>query len=104
MVVSGSNANDSLTGQMHASNLRLGALAAIATAILAYFGTGLQPLWPLLWLAPIPMLVVAPGLRGEVTFLLSSIAWFAGEMNLWTYFTRILGIPIPIVILFLIIP
>ena len=89
---------------MQAPNLRLGALAAIATAILAYFGTGLQPLWPLLWLAPIPMLVFAPGLRGGVAFLLASIGWFLGEMNQWTYFTRILSIPFPVVILFLAIP
>src|SRR5690242_14525757 len=89
---------------MRATNFRIGVLAAIATAILAFFGTGLQPVWPLLWLAPIPLLVAATGLGAGATFLLGSVAWFVGELNQWIYFTGILSVPSPIVILFLLIP
>jgi apolipoprotein N-acyltransferase len=79
-------------------------LAGLATAVLAYFGTGLHPLWPLLWLAPIPVLTIAPRLRAVAAFFLASIAWFIGGLNLWTYFTGVLEIPLLLVLVFLVIP
>jgi apolipoprotein N-acyltransferase len=78
--------------------------AALLTAVLAYFGTGLNPLWPLLWFAPVPVLVVATGLRPFHAFLVGLLAWLGGELNQWTYFTQVLGIPLPIAILFFLIP
>ncbi|HEX4038514.1 MAG TPA: hypothetical protein VHX37_10690 [Acidobacteriaceae bacterium] len=38
-------------------------LAVAATAVLVYCGNGLEPHWPLLWFAPVPVLVYA--LRGR---------------------------------------
>ncbi|HEY3602219.1 MAG TPA: hypothetical protein VGK72_09710, partial [Chthoniobacterales bacterium] len=86
------------------ANSGLVILAGLATAVLAYFGTGLHALWPLLWLAPIPVLTIAPRLGAGGAFLLASTAWFTGELNLWTYFTRVLQIPLLLVLVFLLIP
>ena len=36
-------------------------LAVALTAILTWFGTGSHPWWPLLWFAPLPVLVFAAG-------------------------------------------
>ena len=33
------------------------AAAIAATAVLVWFGTGLEPFWPLLWFAPLPVLL-----------------------------------------------
>jgi apolipoprotein N-acyltransferase len=89
---------------MRPSNSLRIVLVGAATALLAYFGTGLHPIWPLLWLAPVPALAVSPTLRPGATFLIAFVAWFIGELNQWSYFTGVLGIPLPIVIAFLVIP
>jgi len=89
---------------IHPSRLAVVIIATVLTAVLAYFGTGLHPLWALLWLAPIPILFVAQGLRPLSVFFVSSLAWLIGELSQWNYFTRILGIPVPIALLFLVIP
>jgi apolipoprotein N-acyltransferase len=33
-------------------------LAIVATAVMFYFGNGLNPLWPLMWIGPLPVLVL----------------------------------------------
>src|SRR5881275_2511177 len=78
--------------------------AALATAAFSYLGTGLHPIWWLLWLAPVPVLAIAPRLRGGVAFLLGSFAWLIGEMNQWNYVTHEIEMPLRIVILFFVIP
>ncbi|HEY2046661.1 MAG TPA: hypothetical protein VGG93_08780, partial [Candidatus Udaeobacter sp.] len=59
--------------------------AALATAALSYFGTGLHPIWWMLWLAPIPALAIAPRLSTSAAFLLGSGAWLLGALNEWNY-------------------
>ena len=70
-----------------------GALAAFsAAALLFYFGDGMLPRWPLMWFAPLPVLLFAlrrPAWQGG---LLAFAAWLAGCLNLWHYF-RVLGAP-----------
>jgi len=34
-------------------------LATVATAAMFYFGNGLEPWWPLMWFAPLPLLLFA---------------------------------------------
>jgi apolipoprotein N-acyltransferase len=70
---------------MRSRKLFLLITAGLASAALSYLGTGLHPIWWLLWLAPVPVLAVAPRLRGGVAFLLGAIAWLIGEMNQWNY-------------------
>ncbi len=57
--------------------------AGLVSAALLYFGTGLHPIWWLLWLASVPVLAIAPRLHGGAAFLLGFIAWLIGEMNQW---------------------
>jgi apolipoprotein N-acyltransferase len=70
-------------------------LAAAITASLVWLGTGLFPMWPLLWLAPIPVLLFAARSKWSAAGLTAFIAWAAGCLNEWHYFTRVLHIPIP---------
>jgi apolipoprotein N-acyltransferase len=78
-------------------------VAGLASAGSLYFGTGLQPTWWLLWLAPVPVLVIAPRLSGSAAFLVGSIAWFLGEMNQWNYLRHVIALPLGITILFFVI-
>jgi apolipoprotein N-acyltransferase len=89
---------------MRAGKILSAVAAGIVSAALAYLGTGLHPIWWALWLAPVPVLSVAPRLRGSVAFLLAFFAWLIGELNQWTYFRDALDLSMPIVIVFLVIP
>ena len=80
------------------------AAAGIVSGTLFYFGTGLHPICWLLWLAPIPVLVIARQLRAGTAFLFAAIIWLIGEMNLWNYLTHGIELPLPLVIIFLLIP
>ena len=69
----------------------LGLLAVACTAALAWFGFGLNPVWPLIWLAPLPMLLlVQRPARQLVLFAFST--WFLGGLTYVHYF-RMLHIP-----------
>ena len=89
---------------MRARNLLLVIAAGVASAAFSYLGTGLHPIWWLLWLAPVPVLAVAPRLRHSAAFLLGSVAWLIGEINQWSYLTHEIGVPLKIVMLFFVIP
>ncbi len=70
-----------------------GLVACVTTALLVYFGNGLTPRWPLMWVAPLPVLLYALRSRrwwsaGLVTFA----AWLIGGLNLWGYL-HTLGAP-----------
>jgi len=89
---------------MRARNLLLVVAAGLASAAFLYLGTGLHPIWWLLWLAPVPVLAIAPRLRSSAAFLLGSFAWLIGEMNQWNYVTHEIEMPLQIVILFFVAP
>src|SRR5262245_38723588 len=82
------------------NNLLVG-VAGLVSAGLLYFGTGLHPTWWLLWVAPAPVLAIAPRLRPCGAFLLGSIAWFLGEMNQWNYLRHVIELPLHTIIVFL---
>lgn len=67
-------------------------LAAGSTAVLVYFGNGLEPRWPLMWFAPVPVLVYALRSRAWRAGLVAFLAWLAGCLNLFGYM-RLLGAP-----------
>ena len=85
-------------------NILLVVVAGLASAGLLYFGTGLHPVWWLLWVAPVPVLAIAARLRATAAFLLGSTAWFLGEMNQWNYLRHVVALPLRIIILFLLSP
>lgn len=80
------------------------AAAGLVSAAFAYFGTGLRPIWWALWLAPIPVLAIAPRLGGVAAFVLGAIAWLIGELNQWGYVRREIELPPQITILYFLVP
>jgi apolipoprotein N-acyltransferase len=74
-----------------------GALAAIVfTATMVWFGTGLFPKWPLLWFAPIPVLLFALRSTWRSTAVTAFLAWAIGSLNLWHYFSSALHGPLAV--------
>jgi apolipoprotein N-acyltransferase len=69
-------------------------LAAAATAVLVWFGTGLFPLWPLMWFAPLPVLLFAGRNSWWATALVAGCAWLIGVLNMWRYLHMILQAPL----------
>jgi apolipoprotein N-acyltransferase len=74
-------------------------LVFASTALLVFFGNGLMPRWPLMWVAPLPVLVFAlrrqASSSGWSTGMIAFAAWLAGCLNLWGYL-RIVGAPLPV--------
>ncbi|HSS00731.1 MAG TPA: nitrilase-related carbon-nitrogen hydrolase [Kofleriaceae bacterium] len=80
-----------------ANRLAAGALAVALTAVLVWFGTGMEPWWPLLWLAPLPVLLFAQQASWWAAALAAALAWQLGLLNLWHYMHGVLHIPISII-------
>ena len=72
--------------------LLTGLLVSLSTAILVWFGNGLDPWWPLLWFAPLPVLWFALRSSWLSTALVAGFSWLIGSLNIWGYF-HILGTP-----------
>src|SRR5438874_2865840 len=89
---------------MKSSKLLLVIVAGMTTAALVYFGTGLHPIWPLVWYAPIPIIAIAPQLRASHVFALGTLAWFFGQMNLWKHLAHGIGLPWPLIVVSFLIP
>jgi apolipoprotein N-acyltransferase len=75
---------------------RIGAavLAGAMTAELIWFGSGLFPMWPLLWLAPLPVLLYAARSSWWGAGLTAVLAWVAGNLTFWHYYTAALHVPL----------
>src|SRR5262245_2711850 len=90
--------------RMRPRKLFLIAVASLVSAVFAYLGTGLHPIWWALWLAPIPVLAIAPRLHSSVAFLLGAIVWVIGEMNQWNYVRHAIELPPATAILYFLVP
>jgi apolipoprotein N-acyltransferase len=66
------------------------ALCLSLSALLFFLGTGLSPLWPLTWLAPIPVLWIAPRLSAGEAFFVAAAAYALGGLNEWSYSRTVL--------------
>ncbi len=86
------------------SQLAVAVVAAAATAVLVFFGTGLHPWWPLLWVAPIPVLAVAPRLSARAAFAAAVAAWLLGGLNMWRYLHTVTRAPAIVTLVILAIP
>jgi apolipoprotein N-acyltransferase len=73
-------------------NAAAAGLALVSTATLAWFGNGLDPWWPLLWFAPIPVLLFASRSSWWGAALTAFLAWLAGSLNMWHYL-HVLRVP-----------
>ncbi len=67
-------------------------LATAVAAALIWFGNGLNPYWPLLWFAPIPVLLLASRAAWPTAAAAAFLAWFVGSFSFWRYF-HLLGMP-----------
>jgi apolipoprotein N-acyltransferase len=72
------------------SNNLLIALCLSLSALLFFLGTGLSPLWPLTWLAPIPVLWIAPRVSAGEAFFVAVAAHALGGLNEWSYSRTVL--------------
>ena len=66
------------------------ALCLSLSALLFFLGTGLSPLWPLTWLAPIPVLWIAPRVSAGEAFFVAVAAYALGGLNEWSYSRTVL--------------
>jgi apolipoprotein N-acyltransferase len=70
-------------------------LAAGALTAGAYFAsTGLHTVWWLPWLAPLPVLLLAPELRAWQAFAVALAARAVGVLNIWIYMRQIGDFPL----------
>jgi len=70
-------------------------LAATALAALGWwFGSGVHPLWWLTWLAPLPVLWLAPRVRTRWAALAAFVAYAVGGLNQWDYLHGYIGLPL----------
>ena len=67
-------------------------LAISGTAILVFFGNGLEPRWPLMWIASVPVLWFALGSTAWQAGLVAFAGMLLGCLNYWSYFGA-LGAP-----------
>src|ERR1700753_159100 len=63
-----------------------------ATTVLVWFGNGLTPWWPLMWLAPIPVLWYFLQTSWWAAASVALCAWVAGSASLLHYFSLV-GMP-----------
>lgn len=79
----------------HTKNRRFvaGILTIAFSAVLFWFGNDLNPWWPLMWFAPLPVLLFA--MRGTWwgTALVSALSIFIGSLSMWHYFRAALLAP-----------
>jgi apolipoprotein N-acyltransferase len=64
----------------------------------------LRPVWWLTWLAPLPVLLVAPRIGAWPAFWLSVLSWVLGGMNMLRYLRTAIEIPITVVLIALLVP
>lgn len=69
-----------------------GLLAIICTSVLFWFGNDLNPWWPLLWFAPLPVLAFASRSSWWSAAIVAFLSLMAGSFAMWPYF-HLLGAP-----------
>ena len=70
-------------------------VATVTSAVLFFFGTGLDPVPELAWVAPLPILLLAPRVPGAAALACAFAAYLAGSTGSWSYFWHSLSIPRP---------
>ena len=68
-------------------------LVVVSSAVLVWFGTGLNPWWPLLWFAPLPVLLFASRSTWWGAALTAVLSWLIGSLSMWHYFHGVLHVP-----------
>lgn len=71
-------------------------LALILTAGMVWFGNGLNPVWPLMWFAMVPVLWVALRSSWWVAALAAVLSMIAGGLSMFHYLHGILRVPVSV--------
>jgi apolipoprotein N-acyltransferase len=79
----------------NARRIGIALLVIAVSAILVWFGNGLNPWWPLLWFAPLPVLLFALHSTWRSAAVVAFLAWLIGCLNLWHYL-RLVGVPVAV--------
>lgn len=80
----------------------LAALAAVVSGGLYFFSTGLEGFRPLVWIAPIPVLLISLRLTRSTASIVAFTAYVLGGLNLVSYLIRL--VPPGVVVVQLLIP
>lgn len=70
------------------------AAALVCSAVLCYLGTGFAPVAALTWVAPLPVLLVAPRVSGRVAVGVAFTAYLLGTANSWAFQLRSHDVPL----------
>lgn len=73
-----------------------GPAATVLSGAAWWFGTGLHPQAWLTWLAPLPLLLLAPRMRWQHAALAALAAGACAGLNLWHYLIAVIGLPPPV--------
>ena len=68
-------------------------LVVALTATMFWFGNGLNPLWPLMWFAMLPVLWFALRSSWWATVIVAMSSMVLGGLSMWHYFHKVLGAP-----------
>jgi apolipoprotein N-acyltransferase len=77
--------------------------ATVLSAAAYYWSYGLQPVWWLMWLAPLPLLLMAPRLGAWAAAAMASAALTLGGLDMWHYH-HLLHLPLWLAIAYLLEP
>lgn len=72
-------------------------VATMLAALAWWFGSGVHPLWWPTWLAPLPLLWLAPRVRARWVALAAFAAYAIGGLNQWVYLHDYIGLPMAMI-------
>src|SRR5262245_30657295 len=72
-------------------------VAPVASGVMLFVGTGLEPVWWLVGVAPAPVLWLAPRVSARVAALAAFAAWLAGTANMVAYYRGAYAVPWPVI-------
>lgn len=72
--------------------------AGVASAVLYWFGTNLEPIPWLTWIAPLPVLLLATRVRVRWSAPIGGVAYAVGGTPTWWYLLDPIGVPVPAVL------
>ncbi len=75
--------------------LLVATIAVLATAALLLLGNGLNPLWPFMWIAPLPVLILAAKAEsGWVVAVAAALSMLVGSVEMLYYLHFVLRAPV----------
>ncbi|MDO1528582.1 nitrilase-related carbon-nitrogen hydrolase [Fulvimonas sp. R45] len=87
-----------MASRLDRRRLAAGLAATALSALCWWFGSGLHPLWWLTWLAPLPVLWMAPRTRARWAAPAAFAAYAIGGFNQWSYLHGDIGLPMSTIV------